>query len=40
MFSMVLNTSLSYRDNIWYYDTIDTRAILSSEIQANYEVRR
>ena len=28
MFNMVLNTPLSYRDSIWYYNTGDTRAFL------------
>ena len=29
MFGMVLNTPLSYRDSIWYYNTGDTRAFLA-----------
>ena len=29
MFDMVLNTSLSYRDSVWFYNTGDTRAFLA-----------
>ena len=38
MFDRVLNTPLSYGDNIWYYNTDGNRAIPGSEIQANYQV--
>ena len=29
MFDIVLNTPLSYRESIWYYNTDDTRAFLA-----------